>query len=243
MPRMRLQRALARAGVASRRKAEDLISGGKVTVNGRTATIGDSVDLSTDLVEVEGRPVREQTVRHWLVLNKPAGVLTTASGQQGRKTVFDILPPESRVPGLTYVGRLDYLTEGLLLMTTDGEAVHLLTHPSSEIERVYLAHVRGNGRSAAAAMRRGIEVEGMARVRPKEVQAAHTARGRWTLEITLAEGRNREVRRLCEAAGLDVERLIRTSFGPVRLANLAPGSVRSLSAREMEALQRVLGRA
>ena len=233
MPLMRLQRALARAGIASRRKAEDLIVAGRVSVNGAAATLGQSVDAAADLIEVDGRRVKLSTHHTWLALNKPAGVLTSASDQRGRRTVFDLLT--DKPPGLTYVGRLDYLTEGLLLLTTDGAAVHKLTHPSSGIERVYEVSVMGDGREAAAAMRRGVELEeGI--MRPREVKAAHTARGRWTLEVTLAEGRNREVRRLCEAVGLEVDRLVRTRFGPISLGSLASGQVRRLNDRELQAI-------
>jgi 23S rRNA pseudouridine2605 synthase len=239
MPRMRLQRALARAGVASRRKAEELIAAGRVTVNGRLATIGESVDTKTDVVAVDGSSIGSPAEKHtWLALNKPRGVLTAARDQRGRKTVFDLLPASLRLPGLTYVGRLDYLTEGLLLLTTDGAAVHALTHPSNEVERVYLVDVRGNGRSAAAAMRRGVEVPGLGVVRPRGVTATRMDGGLWRLEVVVVEGRNREVRRLCEAVGLNVERLVRVRFGEVTLGNLAPGAVRQLTEREINRLLR-----
>jgi 23S rRNA pseudouridine2605 synthase len=233
---MRLQRAMARAGVASRRKAEELILAGRVTVNGTRASIGQSVDLKSDLILVDGKRVEPGGSHQWLAMNKPAGVLTSASDARGRRTVFDLI--ERRPPGLTYVGRLDYLTEGLLLFTTDGDAVHKLTHPSSEIERVYQVEVTGDGRTGAAMMRRGVELdEGIIRVR--DVTAEHLARGRWMLEITLAEGKNREVRRLCEAAGLVVERLLRTTFGPISLGELPSGKTRPLSQREVAAIESI----
>jgi 23S rRNA pseudouridine2605 synthase len=137
------------------------------------------------------------------------------------------------VPGLTYVGRLDYMTEGVLLLTTDGDAAHKLTHPSNEIERTYIATVRGDGADAARAAMRGVELEdGL--VVPRNVVARRVARGMWELELTIAEGRKHEVRRLCEALGLRVERLVRAKFGPVKLGSLETGKTRALTAREGE---------
>lgn len=230
-PSMRIQRALARAGVASRRAAEELVAAGRVRINGTIARTGQSVDPETDSITVDGKAVAAPPPRsHWLVLNKPAGVLTTRSDPGGRRTVFDLV---EEVPGLTYVGRLDYMTEGVLLLTTDGDAAHKLTHPSSEIERTYVATVRGDGALAARAAMKGVQLEdGLAL--PREVLARRVGRGIWELEIVIAEGRTREVRRLCEALGLEIERLARTKFGPVKLGALQPGSTRPLTAREME---------
>ncbi|HJU66587.1 MAG TPA: S4 domain-containing protein, partial [Gemmatimonadaceae bacterium] len=127
---MRIQRALARAGIASRRRAEELVAAGRVLVNGVPARLGQVVDAESDRLEVDGAPVARPQAEQWIVLNKPGGYVTTRSDPQGRRTVFELVP---NVPGLTYVGRLDYLTEGLLLFTTDGRAAHALTHPSREI--------------------------------------------------------------------------------------------------------------
>src|SRR5512132_2362313 len=197
---MRIQRALARAGIASRRKAEELISSGRVRVNGDVATKGQSVDLGRDKITVDGKAVSAPAAPYWIVLNKPAGVLTTRADPSGRKTVFNLVED---VPGLTYVGRLDYMTEGVLLLTTDGDAAHKLTHPSGEIERTYLATVRGDGADAARAAMKGVELEdGL--VMPRDVAPRRIARGLWELEITIAEGRTREMRRLCAALGLEV---------------------------------------
>ena len=226
---MRIHRALARAGIASRREAERMIADGRVMVNGEPARIGQSIDPSQDRVQVDKREVElAETERVWFVLNKPAGVMTTRKDPQGRRTVFDFVPS---APGLTYVGRLDYLTEGIVLFTNDGDAAHRLTHPSSRIERVYLATVRGNVREAAEEARAGVELEDGI-VTPAWVHVRPLGERRWEFEVALREGRNREVRRLCEALGLEVERLVRTRFGPVLLGKLAPGVSRPLTTRE-----------
>jgi 23S rRNA pseudouridine2605 synthase len=229
---MRLQRALARAGVASRRAAEKLIEGGRVKVDGKPATIGMKVDPERQRITVGNRAVKVRE-RRWLAFHKPLGVVTTAKDEEGRRTVLDFIPDSA---ALTYVGRLDVMTTGLLLLTTDGEAVHRLTHPRYRIPRRYtaLVHGRPTGEIAAAARER-ILIDGRAVV-PSEVKVRPGTEGRSILDVTLVEGRNRIVRRWCEAMGLKVDRLARLSYGPVRLGDLPPGRYRPLTPREESAL-------
>ena len=226
---MRIQRALARAGIASRRAAETLVAAGRVQVNGKVATTGQSVDPAHDVITVDGAAIGAPARKFdWLVLNKPPGVLTTRTDPEGRRTVFDLVKPS---PGLTYVGRLDYMTEGVLLFTTDGDAAHLLTHPSTEVERTYVATVRGPVALAVREARRGVTLDdGL--VEPSHVEARPLGKGRWEFEVGLREGRTREVRRLCEALSLEVDRLVRIRFGPVTLGTLATGETRPLTGAE-----------
>lgn len=234
---MRIQRALARAGIASRREAERLVAEGHVTINDRVAVIGEQVDPATDRICVNGSPVAApRTDAVWMVLHKPAGVMTTRRDPQGRRTVFDLVDD---VPGLVYVGRLDLLTEGVLLLTTDGKAAHRLTHPSHEVERTYVALVRGDAPQAVRDARRGVELED-GPVFPVAASCEPLGDRRWAFEVTLVDGRTREVRRLCEALGLTVERLMRIRYGPVELGDLPVGAVRPLTAHERKAMARLV---
>jgi 23S rRNA pseudouridine2605 synthase len=234
---MRLQRALARAGVASRRAADALVAEGRVTVNGAPAEVGQVVNPARDVIAVDGQPMAAVAPREWLVLHKPAGVLTTRADPEGRPTVFDLVPDR---PGLTYVGRLDFMTEGVLLFTTDGEAAHRLTHPSRAVERTYVAVVRGNAPAAVRTLRHGLVLDD-GTVEATAVDARPLGNRRWEFELTIAEGRNREVRRICEALELVVERLARVRFGPVRLGALALGEVRSLNVTERRVIDALTG--
>lgn len=236
MSGMRLQRALARAGVTSRRKAEALIRAGRVRVDGSVAALGSSVDPARQAITVDGRAVRQAPLA-WFALNKPIGCVTSRGDPEGRRTVYDLLPD---VPGLAYVGRLDVMTSGLLLLTTDGEAAHRLMHPRFAVERTYRLAVHGAPAAAVrAALAQPVVVDG----RPVGVRRARVrpAGGSVELELTLAEGRQRIVRRLMETLGLKVEWLHRVSYGPIRLGGLAAGRWRRLTPREIAAIHRLHG--
>jgi len=233
---MRLQRALARAGVASRRAAEELIRDGKVRVDGAVAALGSKVDPERHRITVSGRPIKLQA-RRWLAFHKPLGVVTTASDEEGRRTVLDYIPEPA---GLTYVGRLDVMTTGLLLLTPDGEAVHRLTHPRYHIPRRYTALVHGRPTAEIAeAVTRKTLIDGRPVV-PSEVRVRPGTEGRSILDVTLSEGRNRIVRRWAEAMGLKVDRLARLSYGPVRLGDLPAGRYRPLTPKEEAALYKAV---
>lgn len=236
MSEMRLQRALARAGIASRRAAEKLIVEGRVRVDGKVAELGSKVDPDRQAITVSGRKIRVQP-RRWLAFNKPLGVVTTADDEEGRRTVFDFIPDSA---GLTYVGRLDVMTTGLLLLTTDGEAVHRLTHPRYRIPRRYsvLVHGRPTGEIGSAVQQK-VKVDDREVVTQK-VQVKPGNDGRSIIDVTLAEGRNRIVRKWCEAMGLKVERLARLSYGPVRLGDLPAGRYRPLTPNEETAIYKAI---
>jgi 23S rRNA pseudouridine2605 synthase len=236
MTLMRLQRALARAGVTSRRKAEELIRAGRVRVDGAVAALGVRVDPERQRVTVDGRAVRAGPVT-WLALNKPVGYVVTRGDPEGRRTVFQLVP---HVPGLTYVGRLDVMTSGLLLLTTDGAAAHRLMHPRFAVARTYRLRAHG-GRPAdvSSALQHPPAIDGRV-VRVEGFRVRPVARS-VEIEITLAEGRHRIVRRLAEALGLKVEWLHRVAYGPVRLGPLAEGKYRRLAAREITAIERLHG--
>jgi 23S rRNA pseudouridine2605 synthase len=230
----RLQKVLARAGVGSRRTNEILIAERRVTVNGEVAVLGRRVDPQHDRIALDGVPVIvDASVVHW-VLNKPAGYVTTAHDTHGRPTVLDLVPGEPRV---FPVGRLDLDTEGLLLLTNDGELAELLTHPRHGVEKEYFAEVEGRPSPAALrALRAGVELDdGPTRpARVKIVQESGT--GTTALEIVVKEGRKRMVRRMCASVGHPVVRLARTRIGPLRDPRLAPGTWRVLATDEVRAL-------
>ncbi|MGE0441082.1 MAG: pseudouridine synthase [Gemmatimonadales bacterium] len=236
MTEMRLQRALARAGIASRRRAEELIEAGAVTIDGKVASLGSKVDPDRQSIKVRGRKVHQLESR-WLVLHKPLGVVTTADDEQGRRTVLDLIPNNR---GLTYVGRLDVMTTGLLLLTTDGEAVHRLTHPRYRIPRRYTALVHGvESARLAEALRGRVVVDGRPVV-PLAVRVRPGREGRSLVDVTLAEGRNAVVRKWIGAVGGKVERLARLSYGPIRLGDLSPGEWRPLTPPEIKALYQAI---
>lgn len=238
---MRLQKFLARAGVASRRGSEDLMTAGRVAVNGLVATeLGTKVDPLTDTVTVDGVEVMLADGSIYLALNKPTGIVTTMSDPQGRPTVATLVPIASH-PGLFPVGRLDADTTGLLLFTTDGELSHRLLHPRWKVPKSYLALV--DGVPDAEDLRRladGIELDdGM--TAPAQVLALYSEDGRTKVRITITEGRKRQVRRMFSAVSHPVLELHRESFGDVVLGELEPGNWRYLDDDEVAALRRAAG--
>lgn len=229
----RLQKLISSAGLASRRAAEELIKQGKVKVNGETAALGMSADPDTDVVTVNGRRLRIAETRVYIMLNKPRGYVTTLSDEKGRKTVAELVKGAGR--RLYPVGRLDLNSEGLLIMTDDGEAANALMHPSHEVGKTYRVTVSGREPEAAVreleAMR---EVEGES-IRPAQVSfIAQTGEDRYQLELTIHEGRNRQVRKMCAAAGLEVRRLQRITEGELRLDGLQCGKWRHLTQEELD---------
>jgi 23S rRNA pseudouridine2605 synthase len=232
----RLQKVLARAGYGSRRSCEELIAAGRVTVNGEVAQLGRRVDPGRDRLAVDGTPVRSLPGLVHYLLNKPTGVVTTARDPEGRPSVTSLVP---RHPRVFPVGRLDADSEGLLLLTNDGELAQRLAHPSFGVGKEYLVQVRGTpGQAAVRALRRGVE---LADGPSAPARVSVVAPG--TLRIVVHEGRNRLVRRMCEAVGHPVVRLVRTRIGPLRDPALGPGQWRRLTPAEVRALVAAAGAA
>jgi 23S rRNA pseudouridine2605 synthase len=235
---LRLNKALSAAGLGSRRGVEELVRAGRVAVDGEVVQdLGRRVDPSRDRVTVDGsRIVLDERRRYWL-LNKPAGVITTAADPSGRPTVVGLVPDQPRV---FPVGRLDRDTEGLLLLTNDGPLAYRLTHARYGVEKRYLAEVERLPAAAPAKLRRGVELEdGVAR--PVRVRVVAGSGRRRMVEVGLVEGRNREVRRLLDAVGAPVRRLVRTAVGPIRLTGLGPGEFRALRPDEVRSLYQAVG--
>jgi 23S rRNA pseudouridine2605 synthase len=233
-PGERLQKVLARAGIGSRRVSEGLIADGRVTVNGEIAVLGRRVDPQSDHIALDGVPVIvDASIVHWIV-NKPAGYVTTARDTHGRPTVLDLVPGEPRV---FPVGRLDLDTEGLLLLTNDGELAQLLTHPSHGVEKEYYAEVEGRPTPAELrTLREGIELDDGPTQPARANIVQESAGGTTALTIVVKEGRKRMVRRMCAAIGHPVVRLARTRIGPLRDPRLPPGAWRVLEPSEVRSL-------
>jgi 23S rRNA pseudouridine2605 synthase len=229
----RLQKLLARAGLGSRRVAEELIADGRVTVNGETAVLGRRADPERDVIALDGVTVIVRDDLVYYLLNKPAGYVSTASDPEGRATVVELVPSTPRVYP---VGRLDYDTEGLLLLTNDGELTQLLTHPSFGVVKTYLAEVDGDPAPVTVRrLREGIELDD-GPTAPARVKVVQRREGTTAVEIGIHEGRNRQVRRMCDAVGHPVLRLVRTRIGPLHDGKLKPGDWRPLSAGEVRRL-------
>ena len=230
---VRLQKVLARAGFGSRRTCDDLIAAGRVRVDGAVAVLGRRVDAETAQILVDGAPVGVRPGLVYYLLNKPVGVVTPADDPQGRPVVVGLVPDEPRV---FPVGRLDLDTEGLLLLTNDGEIANRITHPSYGVEKEYVVHVEGSPtRSVLRQLREGVELDdgvtAPARVTPVEPNV---------LRLVIHEGRNRQVRRMCDAVGHPVIRLVRTRIGPLADRSIRPGTWRHLETDELRALERAV---
>ena len=232
----RLQKIISAAGLMSRRGAEQLIAAGKVKVNGVTAELGTKADPEEDTILVNGKPVFQQEKKVTVMLNKPAGVVTTLHDEQGRRSVKDFVRD---VPYRLYpIGRLDMYSEGLLLMTNDGELANALMHPSGEVKKVYELTVRGDDLPRRIqALSAPIEIDGL-KTAPAQVEVLKMGEEEAELSVTIHEGRNRQIRRLCERDGLKVVRLCRVSEGPLSLGSLPRGKWRYLTEDEVSRLKK-----
>jgi pseudouridine synthase len=241
MPPVRVQKIIADAGLASRREAEEWIREGRVRVNGQVIALGDRADADSDTVRVDGKRVRPRTgAKSYVLLNKPKGYVTTVDDPEGRNTVLDLLPPAVR-GRVKPVGRLDVQTEGLLLLTNDGELARLVTHPSTGCPKEYRVKVSGVPAEAQLErLRRGIPLEGRPTRAARIERISTTARGgegnSW-LRVVLQEGRTRQIRRMFEMIGHPVSKLKRVAIGPIRDDRLPTGAWRPLSAGEVERLR------
>lgn len=223
---MRIHKYLAHSGVASRRHAEVMVAEGKVKINGHPAKIGDIVDSEHDKITVEGKKAELETQEIYYLVHKPRGVVSAVSDPDGRRTVTSLVPGGSR---LYPVGRLDYDSEGLMLLTNDGELAFRLTHPKFEVNKTYRVLVKGvmNDKSVGY-LEQGVTVDGV-KTAPAEVNIVEAQPNNTWIDITIHEGRNRQIRKMCEAVGYPVMRLIRTKFGPWELGDLPSGQYRALT--------------
>jgi len=243
----RIQKILARAGVAARRKAEDLIREGRVTVNGEVATLGAKADPARDAIKVDDRRIHVARAQRYLLLYKPKGYLTAVSDPQGRPTVLDLVPTPLR-KALVPVGRLDYQTEGLLLLTDDGDFAQHLAHPRYGCRKTYEVKVKGvPGESGLDRLRSGIVLEGRktspCRIEPvRRTGARREETGNSWFRVELSEGRTRQIREMFFRIGHPVQKLRRVAIGPLSDASLAPGDLRELTEREVEQLRRATAR-
>ena len=230
----RVQKLIAQAGIASRRKAEELIQQGRVTVNGRPIKLGDSARPNKDVIAVDGQRIANSCGRIYLALHKPRGFVTTMEDERGRKCVAQLVED---VPGRVYpVGRLDKDSEGLLIMTNDGDLANAVSHPKTHVAKTYRVTLRpGITEEQLIKLSTGIMLDGRMTA-PAKARVLEQQPGRAVVEIVLYEGRNREIRRMCESMGLEVARLKRTAIGPVRLSMLPQGRHRELSREEIAGL-------
>jgi 23S rRNA pseudouridine2605 synthase len=231
--RVRIQKALSAAGLMSRRAADEAISAGRVQVDGVTAVLGDRIDVESQVMTVDGRPVPVDPAKETYLLYKPVGVISTASDPQGRETVVDMVDSKMR---LYPVGRLDADSEGLILLTNDGDLANRVTHPRYGIRKQYLVMLRPPlGKEALGRLTSGIDLED-GRAAAVSARIVDRLGDRTLVEMVMAEGRNREIRRMFEAMGHEVVSLVRTGIGPLRAPDLEPGRWRRLSNREIQSL-------
>ncbi len=230
----RLQKILSACGIASRRAAEQMIRDGRVTVNARVAELGDCADPDTDTIALDGKPLPPCAAHRYIMLHKPRGYVTTLSDEKGRKTVAELVADCGQ--RVYPVGRLDMDSEGLLLLTSDGEFANRMMHPKHEIDKLYRTTVDGFSPDAAERLKQPITLDGYT-IRPPLVRIVSARDGRAVLEIVIHEGRNRQVRRMCDAAGMRVLRLKRIGEGTLRLGTLPCGKWRDLTAAEVAALK------
>ena len=233
----RLQKLISGAGIASRRAAEELIAAGRVTVNGERARLGMSADPELDRVEVDGEALRLPQSRRCIMLNKPRGYVTTLSDERVRRTVAELVAGAGR--RLYPVGRLDLNSEGLLIMTDDGEAANALMHPAHEVEKTYVVTVRGAVTVRQCAAMEALRAVDGRPIRPPRLRVLGSDGEKTRLRFVIHEGRNREVRRICASVGLEVLRLVRTAEGELRLGSLPPGAWRELTPEEIEYIRRL----
>lgn len=230
----RLQKILSACGIASRRAAEGYITAGRVTVNGQVAGLGDKADPERDEIRVDGRPVRREEQRTYVLLHKPRGYVTTLSDEKGRKTVAQLV--EGCGARVWPVGRLDLDSEGLLLLTDDGDLTHRLIHPSHEVEKEYRVWVQGDAEGALPVLTGPMTLDGVP-LRQAKVKIIGRHGEETVLSFLIHEGKNRQIRRMCAMAGLEVRRLRRIREGPIRLGDLPPGTWRNLTEEEVSALK------
>ena len=234
--KIRVQKIIADAGIASRRKAEELIERGAVTVNGRRARLGDKADPQRDRINVAGRDIvlRKNAKKYYIMLHKPRGFITTMNDEGGRKCVAELVDD---IPARLFpVGRLDRESEGLLLMTNDGEFANMVSHPSAHFPKTYRVTVHpAINEEQLTRLTAGVVIDGRNSV-PASVRVLVSERGRTVLEIVLEEGRNRQIRKMCEVLGLETARLKRTAVGPLRLGMLKPGKWRELTQEELKGM-------
>ncbi len=232
----RLQKLIAASGLMSRRAAEQVISAGRVTVNGVAAQLGQSADSETDEIRIDGEKLPRKKSHAYVMLNKPKGYVTTMQDEQGRPTVAELVQVAGR--RLYPVGRLDMYSEGLLLMTDDGETANRLMHPSHRVLKTYIVDVVGeNIRASMRKMREPLDIDGVT-VQAVDVQLIRQGGGRGQLEVVIGEGRNRQVRKMCDQCDLKVQRLVRVSEGSLQLGELPSGSWRYLTPEEIQAITR-----